>query len=312
MMDAGRFVAWVCDHEPRLAAAAEATTRHGRLIQIEPHMLGETVYLVCRYETGDAAGQNMVTIATDALCRVIEDACPVRPRHWFLEANFSGDKKASYLAVLTGRGRKVSVSATIPADLIRRRLHTDIPTMLAYGRLANLGALASGTVGAHGHIANGLAALYLATGQDVACVAESAVGFLRMDAVAPGEGSERAERAAARDAAPAAAGAEPVGATPAEPALHVTLTLPNVVVGTVGGGTGLPSQAAALDILGLRGDGKADALAEVAAALCLAGEVSIIGALAAGDFANAHARLARGRRPHGHDGPDGPGPDGGR
>jgi hydroxymethylglutaryl-CoA reductase (NADPH) len=120
----------------------------------------------------------------------------------------------------------------------------------------------SGSIGVQGHYANGLAALYLATGQDVACVAESAVGVTRFEL---------------RD----------------NDALYASVTLPNIIVGTVGGGTGLPSQSAGLNILGLKGAGKARALAEVCAAVCLAGELSIIGALAAGHFARAHASLAR-------------------
>jgi hydroxymethylglutaryl-CoA reductase (NADPH) len=120
----------------------------------------------------------------------------------------------------------------------------------------------SGQIGAQAHYANGLAALYLATGQDVACVAESSVGFTRMEAAGSG--------------------------------LLVSVTLPNLVVGTVGGGTGLPSQAAALDVLGLRGPGKAAALAEVAAAVSLCGELSLTAAVAGGQFGAAHRRLARG------------------
>src|SRR5262249_38321816 len=125
----------------------------------------------------------------------------------------------------------------------------------------------SGSIGVQGHYANGLAALYLATGQDVACVAESAVGVTRFEL---------------RE----------------DEALYASVTLPNIIVGTVGGGTGLPTQQAALSILGLSGAGKARALAEVCAALCLAGELSIIGALAAGHFTRAHASLARRPRPH--------------
>jgi hydroxymethylglutaryl-CoA reductase (NADPH) len=119
-----------------------------------------------------------------------------------------------------------------------------------------------------GHFANGLAALFLATGQDVACVSEAAVGVTRFEAKADGS-------------------------------LYACVTLPNLIMGTVGGGTGLPAQAACLDILGLRGAGQARALAEVAAALALAGELSIIGAMAAGHFTRAHEKLARHKVSHG-------------
>ncbi len=263
IVEAGTFVGWAAENADRLRGAAEATTRHGKLESIDPFIDNDTVFLVCRFTTGDAAGQNMVTIATDALCRALLDGCPVQPRCWFIEGNFSGDKKASYLGLITGRGRKVSASVTIPDALVRRCLHVTTDRMLDYARVAQFGAMLSGQIGAQGHYANGLAAFYIATGQDAACVAESSVGFTRM---------ERREGG-----------------------LFMSVTLPNLLVGSVGGGTGLPSQCAALGLMGLAGNGKAAALAEVAASLCLAGEISIMAAIAAGDFTRAHHSLARGR-----------------
>lgn len=263
VLQAGLFIEWVVSNADALRSAAEATTRHGKLVSIEPVIDNEIVFLLCRYTTGDASGQNMVTIATHELCLHIEANTPIKPRHWFLEANFSGDKKASYLGLLTGRGRKVTASVLIPDELVERKLHTSVERILEYGKVANLGALLSGQLGAQAHYANGLAALYIATGQDAACVAESATGYTRMDH---------------RDGG-----------------IFLSVTLPNILVGSVGGGTSLPSQSAALNILGLRGPGKAAALAEVAAVLCLCGEISIIGAMAAGHFARAHHKLARER-----------------
>jgi hydroxymethylglutaryl-CoA reductase (NADPH) len=264
LAEAGSFVAWACQHEAELAAAANATTRHGRLQSIEPMIDSDTVFLVCRYTTGDASGQNMVTIATEALCRWIAEHTPITPLHWFIEGNFSGDKKASYLGLIGGRGRKVSASVILPADVIRRTLGTCAEDMLAYARVAGLGATLSGQIGAQGHFANGLAALFIATGQDAACVAESAVGFTRMEPREDG-------------------------------ALFMSVTLPNLMVGTVGGGTGMPHQRAALELMGLAGSGKARALAEVTAGLCLAGEISIMAAIASGVFTSAHHKLARTR-----------------
>ena len=260
--DAGRFVLWVMNAEDDLRAAAEATTRHGKLVDISPHIEGDHVYLVCTFTTGDAAGQNMVTIATQALCKAIEATCPIKPAYWFVETNLSGDKKASAISFTGVRGRKVTAEITLPAELVEQTLHTTTRRMHDYWRMSALGGVMSGSIGIQGHYANGLAALYLATGQDVACVAESAVGVTRFEL---------------RE----------------DEALYAAVTLPNIIVGTVGGGTGLPTQTAALNILGLKGEGKARALTEVCAALCLAGELSIIGALAAGDFARAHASLAR-------------------
>jgi hydroxymethylglutaryl-CoA reductase (NADPH) len=263
LLPAGQFVDWVVTHIDALKAAAEKTTRFGKLVSLEPAIDNNIVFLLCRYTTGDAAGQNMVTIATQALCDHIAAECPIPITRWYVEGNFSGDKKASHLGKQTGRGRKVSASVILPEDVVETVLRVTPQAMLDYGAVANLGSLLSGQLGAQAHYANGLAALYIATGQDAACVAESAVGFTRME--------------------------------PREGGLFCSVTMPNILVGTVGGGTGLPSQSAGLEILGLKGAGHAAKLAEIAAALCLCGEISIVAAMAAGHFAGAHEKLARGR-----------------
>jgi hydroxymethylglutaryl-CoA reductase (NADPH) len=159
----------------------------------------------------------------------------------------------------------VTAEARLSADLIHRHLHTTPLQMTDYWRMSAIGGVLSGTLGVQGHFANGLAALYLATGQDVACVAESASGVTRFEVTAEGN-------------------------------LYASVTLPGIMVGTVGGGTGLPAQKACLELMGLQGDGKARALAEVCAGLLLAGELSIIAALAEGHFTRAHRKLARERR----------------
>lgn len=174
----------------------------------------------------------------------------------------SGDKKASSRALTTTRGKKVTAEAILPRSLIEKFLHTSPEALCDYWRMSAVGGVLSGTMGVQGHYANGLAAIYLATGQDVACVAESAIGVTRFEL------------------------------TP-ENDLYATVTLPGIMVGTVGGGTGLPSQKAALDLMGLSGSGNARALAEVITAALLGGELSIIGALSAGHFTRAHQKLAR-------------------
>ncbi len=263
LLTAGRFVEWVVTNADALKAVAETTTRYGKLVSVEPVIDNNVVFLICRYTTGDAAGQNMVTIATNALCEKIVTDCPIQFEHWYIEGNFSGDKKASFLGLVTGRGRRVSASVTIPKDVVEKTLGTTVQAMLDYGRVANLGSNLSGQLGAQAHFANGLAAFYIATGQDAACVAESAIGITRM---------------------------EPRGED-----LFCCVTMPNILVGSVGGGTGLPSQTASLNILGLKGAGKGAALAEVATAVCLCGEISIVAAIAAGHFTRAHEKLARKR-----------------
>jgi hydroxymethylglutaryl-CoA reductase (NADPH) len=259
---AGMFVAWILGEREALKAVAESTTRFGKLEELSPHIEGDHVYLICSYTTGDASGQNMVTIATEALCKDILERCPVKPLFWFIEANMSGDKKASALSFLAVRGKKVTATVELTDELIQTQLHTTGARMQDYWRMSALGGVMSGSMGVQGHYANGLAALYIATGQDAACVAESAVGVTRIELR---EGNS----------------------------LFVSVTLPNIMVGTVGGGTGLPTQSAGLNILGLKGEGKARAFAEVCAAVCLAGELSIIGAMCAHHFAGAHQRLAR-------------------
>lgn len=263
--EAGLFVSWVVQHIADFRRAANATTRHGKLSDVRITVEGNHVYLTFEYLTGDASGQNMVTLATEAVCQYILAHAPVKPQYYFIEANLSGDKKASAQSFLTVRGKKVTAEIVIPADVLHKRLRTTATAMADYWRMSALGGVLSGTIGVQGHYANGLAALYLACGQDVACVAESAVGVTRFEVVQ-------------------------------DEALYASVTLPNLIVGTVGGGTGLPCQRACLELLGLAGTGQAQALAEVCAGLALAGELSITAALSSGDFARAHHRLARGKQ----------------
>lgn len=263
--EVGRFVAWILGERKMIQQAAEGTTRFGKMIDIQLSVEGNHVYLILVYTTGDAAGQNMATIATEAAVAWILQNTPVKPRVSYIEANLSGDKKASAQSLQTVRGKKVTAEVRIPPDMVQKRLHTSVEAMVDYGRFATLGSAMSGTLGVQGHYANGLAAMFIACGQDAACVAEAAVGTTRMEVTGDG-------------------------------ALYVSVTLPNLIVGSVGGGTKLPSQQACLEIMGLAGAGHARALAEVTAALCLAGEISIIGAICSGEFTRAHARLARGAR----------------
>ena len=261
---AGLFAAWVLEHLEEIRGAAQATTSHGSLQDLRITIEGNHVYLLLEFLTGDASGQNMATIATEAACALIMEQTPVRPDYFFVEANMSGDKKASAQSFLSVRGKKVTAEAIIPAELVAQLLHTTPARMCDYWRMSALGGVLSGTIGVQGHYANGLAALYIACGQDAACIAESAVGVTRFE-VRPDGG------------------------------LYAAVTLPNLMVGTVGGGTALPTQKACLELMGLYGAGHARALAEVCAGMALAGELSIIGALAAGEFTRAHRKLARGK-----------------
>jgi hydroxymethylglutaryl-CoA reductase (NADPH) len=263
LQQAGAFVAWAVPQLERFKAEAASTTGHGQLVDMQVTVEGNHVYLRFDFHTGDAAGQNMVTIATQAICDYIREHSPITPEYFFLEANMSGDKKASAQSFLTVRGKKVTAEVNLPEELVRKMLHTTPERMVDYWRMSAVGGVLSGTIGVQGHYANGLAALYIACGQDAACISESAVGVTRFELTSAGD-------------------------------LYAAVTLPNLIVGTVGGGTGLPSQKACLDLLGLAGPDHSRAFAEVAAALTLAGELSIIGALCADHFARAHQQLARG------------------
>ncbi len=261
--EVSQFLFWAQNQFENFKNAAEATTRHGKLEDIRTTVEGNHVYINFDYFTGDASGQNMTTIATEAILNYIMEQSPVSPKYAFIEANLSGDKKASALSYLSARGKKVTAEVFIPRKLVELYLHTTPEVMVDYWRMAALGGVMSGTIGVQAHYANGLAALYLATGQDVACVSESSIGVTRLEITDNDE-------------------------------LYASVTMPNIVVGTVGGGTKLPSQSIGLKLMGLLSEGNVLAFAEVCGATCLAGELSIMGAMCAGDFSKAHERLARG------------------
>ena len=264
LQEANRFAAWVRENLEGIRRSGEATTHFGKFVDCRVAIEGNHVYLLMQYRTGDAAGQNMVTIATDAAVKWIIAHTPVRPRRSYVEANFSSDKKASAQSLQDVRGKKVVAEVVLPAELVQERLHTTPSEVAECARVGTMGAILSGAVGAQAQYANGLAALFIACGQDAACVAEAAIGISRFEVTESGD-------------------------------LYVSVTLPNLIVGTVGGGTRLPSQRACLDLLGLAGPGRAHAFAEVAGCVCLAGEISLVAAVATGDFVSAHMRFARGR-----------------
>ena len=264
LIDAETFADFISKHGDKLNSVVAGVTSHGRLLSIRPIIEGNRVYIDLRYKTGDASGQNMVTFASEAICKAILEHAPVAPRYWFLEGNFSGDKKAATRTLADVRGKRVIADAKIPRELVCQQLNTKPERMVDYWYAGAIGGVMSGSAGIQGHFANGLAALYLACGQDIACVAESATGITRLEITDDGD-------------------------------LYASVTLPNIMVGTVGGGTGLPSSQACLNILGLAGTGKSTALAEVAAGIVLAGELSIVGAFCSGDFATAHRSLSRGQ-----------------
>lgn len=260
----GSFLIWILGNEENFKEIVSKTSRYAVLSEMKVNIEGNCLILIFEYRTGDAAGQNMVTICTEEICRFIEAKSPVKPEYWFIESNYSGDKKATALSFTNVRGKKVVSEAIIPNKIVQNILRTTPKKIVEYWQSSTIGIIQSGAIGAQGHFANGLTALFIATGQDVACVTEAAVGITRMEIV------EKTN-------------------------LYISVTLPNLIVGTVGGGTGLPTQRECLELLGCLGEGKSRKFAEICGAVVLAGELSIAAAIASGQFSDAHKKLGRKR-----------------
>ena len=219
--------------------------------------MGNTAYVLLEFSTGDAAGQNMVTLATQAICQKLLGEMPIAPRSWLIESMLSGDKRATPMAFRSTRGRNVSAEIVLSSKQIERYWRTTVMAMERAWRQAVNSAAQSGTVGLQGNVANALAALFIACGQDVACVAEASTALTRVERTATDE-------------------------------LYMSITMPNLLVGTVGGGTYLPTAQECLAMLGCAGAGRARKFAEICGSVALAGELAIIGAMAGGQFATAH------------------------
>ena len=262
LVELGKFVVWLMQNKNQLIRITHDTSKHAQLNDMQMHIEGNQVIITFEFTTGDAAGQNMVTIVTHQICQFIVANTPVKPVIWFIESNYSGDKKATSNSFASVRGKNVTAEIVLPKKVVNEVLKTSPELMHEYWRTSFMGAVKCGAIGAQGHFANGLAALFIACGQDAACVSEAAVGITRMEL------------------------------TPAND-LYCTVTLPNLIVGTVGGGTGLPTQRECLEMMDCFGAGHAKKFAEICAALCLAGEISIIAAMSAGHFASAHQNLGR-------------------
>jgi hydroxymethylglutaryl-CoA reductase (NADPH) len=264
--EARAAAAWVADHLLAVRAQAEATTRHGRLVAVEPLLFGRRLILEFVYTTGDAAGQNLVTFATDAACGWLRQQEPFAGLEFFtLESNASRDKKMTTLAPSRPRGRQVDAEIVIPAGAVPRLLQAPPEALARVAREGVYACALSGAVGAQAQVANVLTALFLATGQDVATIVECGTGLTVIEVTSAGD-------------------------------LYASVTIPNLVLGTVGGGTRLPTQRECLELMNCAGPDCAPKLAEIAGAAALAGELSLVGSLASGTFADAHATFGRAPR----------------
>lgn len=259
--EAASFVRELPGRFEALRAEAEATTTHGRLLRVEPMPVGHQVMVHFCYSTGDAGGMNMISKATDRACRwLVENSAAKR---FYLFSALDSEKHASSSLFLGGKGKKAVAGVRLPSSVVRSYLGTVPERILELWHVNVMAQFHAGATTCNAHLANGLAALFIACGQDVANITNSAVGLLRFD-VEEGD-------------------------------LIASVTLPSLTVGTVGGGTDLGTARECLGMLGCIGTGKALRFAEITAAFLLAGEISLMAALAAGDLVGAHEAYGRNR-----------------
>ena len=265
--DAGRardFGLWVENNFTQIKKIAEETTSKGRLSSIEQFAASKMRWLRFNYVCGDAAGQNMVTKATRAACQWILSQ-QSNGLEWFsLAGNLDTDKKHSYINYLHSRGKRVVAEAVIPNDLIKKMFRTDAQTLHYQRKVSNVGAIMGGSVNNGAHAANGLTAMFIATGQDVANIAESSAAIIHAEVTTNGD-------------------------------YYFSVTIPSLIVATYGGGTSLPTQRECLEMMGCYGTGKVHQLAEVMAAVVLAGDLSLSAAIMSDEWVDSHERLGRNR-----------------
>jgi len=252
---------WLRAHLADLRAVAAESTTHGRLIDVLPHVFGRRVFAQCVFRTGDAMGMNMVNLAVDRICRHVVAAVPCE--RFYLRCNYSSDKKPAAINLFRPYGKEVAIDLTMPGEVVRSHLGVSPRELVDFGATGRLGSIQAGALGTNAHFANGLAAIFIACGQDVAQVVNASIGFLDLELVGDDD-------------------------------VYVAARLPNLVVATVGGGTALPTQRECLALLECVGDGTARKFAEIVGAALVAGELAICAALANGRFIEAHRQNRRG------------------
>jgi len=262
-IQAREFGRWVTENFEAIQSVAESTTRSGKLIYIGQYQVGPLRYLRFNYTTGDAAGQNMCGKATFAACEWIKNAYPGGVKY-ILSGGIDTDKKHSHLNMLLTRGRRVVAEAVIRKDLLQDLMGVDTRDLFRARQIQMAGAFLAASANNGAHAANGLAALFIATGQDVADISESHAAISYSQLLDNGD-------------------------------YYWSITLTSLIVATYGGGTGLPTQRQCLEMLGCYGTGKAKKFAEICAAVVLAGETSLASAVLHGDWVTAHERLGRNR-----------------
>jgi hydroxymethylglutaryl-CoA reductase (NADPH) len=264
--DARDFAQWIDHHLIPIREHAEATSSVAKLLNIESFLASKFTYLRFNYSTGDAAGQNMVGRATFAACSWIleQPFLKEKCRKFYLESNLATDKKASHVNVMRTRGKRVTAEATIPREVLIQNMRVEPEQLHYHAQIATIGAFLSGANNNGAHSPNGITAMFIATGQDVANVSESSAG---------------------------------IGYTEITPdgSLYISITIPSLIVATHGGGTGLATQRECLEILGCTGRGSVRKFAEIIAGVVLAGEISLGSAISSLDWVSSHEKYGRNR-----------------
>jgi hydroxymethylglutaryl-CoA reductase (NADPH) len=261
--EAREFGLWVEQNFEQIAAQAETTTSSGKLRNIEQYAAARMRYLRFNFTTGDAAGQNMVGKATFVACEWIMKTYPGIQRY-MLSGAMDTDKKHSQINTLHSRGKRVVAEVVIPNALLEKVMGVSAEVLFKSRQITQVGSFMAGSSSTGAHAANGIAAVFIATGQDAANVAESSSSIVYADINAEGD-------------------------------YYLSITLPSLIVATYGGGTGLPTQQECLNMLDCNGAGKVNKLAEIIGATVLAGEVSLMSAVVAGDWVTSHDALGRNR-----------------
>lgn len=253
---------WIERHFIELKEAAESTTRHGRLLKVDPVIVvGRYVYPRFTFTTGDSMGMNMVTIATEKALEILTRE--TRAHVVALSGNLCVDKKPSALNLIEGRGKSIVAEIIIPKNIVEEKLKTTAESIVEVNLAKNMiGSAISGSMGFNAQYANMIGAIFLATGQDEAHIVEGSLGVTTAE-------EQKGD-------------------------LYFSVTLPDVPLATVGGGTSLETATECLQIMGVHGEGNVGKFAEIVGATVLAGELSLMGALAAGHLARAHKNLGRG------------------
>lgn len=262
-LQARDFGEWLVQEFDAIKREAETTTSSGKLIEIEQYPVGNLLYTRFCYTTGDAAGQNMTGKATFAACEWINKTHPLKPGY-ILSGGIDTDKKHSQMNMIRTRGKRVIAEFTLKREVALERLGVDTRQLAEFRQIGSVAALQAGSAYSGAHAANGIAALFIATGQDEANVAESHASLVHAEITPEGD-------------------------------YYYSVTLPSLIVATYGGGTGLATQRECLEVMDCYGAGKARKLAEIVAATVLCGEVSLGAAVVSQEWVSSHDELGRNR-----------------